>query len=546
MSEDWEGFSEARRPEREERRKRRRRRGGDISGSLDGGISFASGFPLDVAIAQGLSPNFAVGIGALTTAWSSGPLFDLRVGASTSTIHAVRGGYPDVVGIATALGIDPITGVGGGYISKWYDQSGNGKDYTQTTHANQPALWLILGKVFIAFNGVLAASVGLSSPSFLQNLGVLVNQSFSFLASIIGYSSTCAASGSDLRFSTVLGTGQGVGNSSFTQLDFADKYPGPSGSPPAASGTLAFIEDVPNAIALAGGNLAISDNPALFGATGAPGGTTMYFNSSSVSGAAFSAQASLVTVLGNEVAAGMGGLFNGRMKGLIATGTTFTAGSALALQNAFAGWSGITLSPAKHLNVVFDGASSSLGQGSDPSGGYLSVSGGGYGVCEVLKDQFGASNISWRNIAISGNTITNSKTNWDSGFGGAACYDASYSKNALFVGGEGIYLLVTNGNTGAQAYTAFLAYLTSVKSTRSWAQIAVTTYNTSSLGGEYDVLNAALLSGAQANGYVCIDMSKDALVGNIVAGYANADGHPTVKGSFRIAQFTAPFVQGLL
>lgn len=510
---------------------------GGASAPLTGGISFAGGYPLDSI--TGLAIKGAYGIGALTSSWKTGPLFDLVVAGVTTTIHATGPGYPDIKAIAGALGTLPFPGIGGGTISKWYDQSGNGADYVQATAGpSQPSLWLINGNIYIAFGGALSRTVGIQPP-FMTNSAVIANQAFGVFASVIDYTATGGASVSDVRYGTPWATGQSLGNPNLALIDLSS---GTSGGP-GATGTVGVMIDEPNSILAELANLSISNNPAIVSGSGSASASTFAFNSASASGPAFSNQASLISILGVDGA--QFGYFSGRMKGIIVTGATPTGAQTTALTNSLAAWSGVTLSPTKTNNIVFDGASSTIGQGSDPLNAYPTQSGGGYGVGEIAKDTFGATRNTWRNIAISGSSINDCADRFTSGFSGSAAYDNSYTRNILIVGGESAVDIILLGGTGTDAYNDFVAYLTAARAgSRAWSRIATWLFDPS-LGGassaQFLVFNNLMIANAAANGVDILNMTGDTRL--LAPPYSNSDGHPTVLGSEVLASYVNPYLQ---
>jgi hypothetical protein len=100
----------------------------------------------------------------------------------------------DLSGALDTTALLTFTGTGAldnGFVTKWYDQSGNGRDATQTTSANQPqivnsgSVILINAKPTINFNGILnslsASSLNLSN---LDKMDVFQTLSFNtYLAS---------------------------------------------------------------------------------------------------------------------------------------------------------------------------------------------------------------------------------------------------------------------------------------------------------------------------------------------------------------------------
>ena len=154
---------------------------------MTGGISFAGGYPLDSVSAT--YPG-AFGVGALTSTWKTGNLFDVITPGTGDvvTIKAIDPGYPDVRTLASVLGVNPRTGIGGAAVSKWYHQKG-GTDVTQTDTANgkRPMVWLIAGKVYIDFDGALNTAI---AHAFFNGTIAFNTQSVSMFAAINPFTSS--------------------------------------------------------------------------------------------------------------------------------------------------------------------------------------------------------------------------------------------------------------------------------------------------------------------------------------------------------------------
>jgi hypothetical protein len=510
-----------------------------VAGALTGGISFAGGYPLDAV--TGVNITVAAGIGALTAACANGPLFDLVVGGVTTTINGVGPGYPDVKAIAAACGISPTSGIGGGQISKWYDQSGNGNHLVQTTTGSpQPSLFLIKGKIYLGFGGCLTQgdSGGLTAPFFNSSVSVN-NQSFSFFAAINSYTSTNAASTNSAFYSAVLATTGGGA----TNIVLADQssYVNSLTVPPGGTGN-AFLADYTNAV-----SSKISPNigiqPTIISATGSGLGTTIATNNSASTGPAMVAGTPSPVTIGVDPGSAP---FAGRMQAVILSSSIFTTAQELAMRTALAAWSGVNLNinRANKLNVVIDGASSDEGQGSDPLGQYRVLSGGGYGYVEQLKDALSGHSVSWYNVAVSGNTIANCTTNYTSGFTPSTAFQPSSQQNIIIGPGSSLGpTLANNGGDGSAAYTDYVAWVTAVKN-NSWTAIATILYP-SGVNTGIDTFQNLLIANAATLGIHLIDMRSETRLVSIPI-YANPDSHPTVAGSALYVPYILAFLQQFL
>lgn len=72
-----------------------------------------------------------------------------RVSDNAEQDFGFVGGYVDSTAITNYIS----TGGGFGYITKWYDQSGNGNDAVQATNANQPLVGISGANISANFNG---------------------------------------------------------------------------------------------------------------------------------------------------------------------------------------------------------------------------------------------------------------------------------------------------------------------------------------------------------------------------------------------------------
>jgi hypothetical protein len=113
----------------------------------------------------------------------SGPV--VRVRRSSDNLEADFGVGQSGADWGTIAG---FIGSGSGFVSKWYDQSGNGRDVLQATAANQPQMSLLSnGRPGMPFNG---------TSQYLQSAAFTLVQpwSFNFIARTIAVPTTWAFS----------------------------------------------------------------------------------------------------------------------------------------------------------------------------------------------------------------------------------------------------------------------------------------------------------------------------------------------------------------
>lgn len=488
-----------------------------------GGISFAGGYPLDTVTATYTS---ACGVGALTSSWKTGNLFDVVVGGVTTTIKGVGAGYPDVVTLASALGIDPYTGIGGAAVPTCYDQSGHGLNWTQTdtTPGRRPMVWLIQGKVYLDFDGGL--NIGVAHAFFSNATIAINNQSVTTFVSMIPFSDSGEAQAGQLIYGTIVAAGLG---------DPAEMlFVGPSNTIGTGSQTsTAYVGygDKTNGIITAlqpGGGIQAQ----IYGiAAGASNVVTTQNNLTNTT-AAMAAGSHVGANFGNEATDSFP--LGGRVTSLMISSTVFNSTQITAFKTALAAWSGTNLNVNKSnaVNVVVDGASSDIGQGSVPGiVNYETISGGGYGYTEWLKDYYASigKQVSWHNFSVSGASIADRTADYTSGFVQNSSFQSGSAKNILIA--PGITILLTlqgNGFDGAAAYSAFLTWLSAAKSV-GWTRIACILYPDLVAPG-MSTYNSLMIANAASNGIDILD-GRSILLGLLQPGQENFDGHPTVPGS---------------
>lgn len=496
-----------------------------------GGISFVSGYPLDSV--TGVTITGAYGVGALKSGYS-GPLFDL---ASGTTISTTGPGYPNVTALATALGVDANTGIGGAQISKWYDQNGT-NHWVQATAARRPMVYLIKGKVYIGDGGILNG--GSLVQSFMTNGASLNNRSASIFASVIPFSSQNAGAVGQNLFSTIIGTGT-VGSALGTDMAFmASSALDATGTVQGANvytGVGDFTAGIQAPI-----NPYLGIQPQVLSFTGSASAISFGANNATGTGTALTAGSGNL-ILG-QASAGFYP-YSGRITSVIISSSIFTGPQVTAMKTSLGSWSvtNLNVNKTNALNIAVDGASSDVGQGAVPGNGYGTISGGGYGYVEQLKDDAIFSGVSWHNTAIPGATIANRTS--DMTFMMNTVYQAASTKN-VFIGPNisAVASIGTGGGApaGTAAYADFLTYLTGVK-TKSWTGIAcIIFYDAGDLGRQ--TFNNLMITNAVANGISIIDMRSQTQL--LSPPYANGDGHFTVLGDTLVASFVKPYLQTFL
>lgn len=494
-----------------------------------GGISFSGGYPLDSV--TGVTITGAYGIGALTASWKTGPLFDLDVDGVTTTIYGVGPGYPDVTAIAAACGVSS-SGIGGGTISKFYDQGGAGNDFVQasTSGGVRPQLWLINGKISLFWPSQLNVALGLGL-SRMTNTAAINNRSLSIFAVITPFTTV-----GNISLSGFFGTGT-FGSPSADDIGITSSVVAVT---PVYSGIGDFTSGVQRLI-----SPYIGIQPQVVGATSSDSGVTYFQNNSSGTGSALVAGTHSANILGALSGNNYG--WGGRLYAFLKLSSVFSDEQILTMKTALASWANVSLTTttANSLNVVVDGASSDIGQGSDPTGGYAVTGGGGYGYVEQLKDQLGPG-VSWHNFAQSGAPITSLTPNYNNGMV-QSTFQASSTSNILIAPGvSALAELIADGGNATTAFNNFQTWLTAAKSV-AWTRIAVIAYPDSATTG-MAAYNTSLFANAASLGYDVID-GRTALLPLVTPNnppYTTADGHPTVQGSAIYVGLIKPYLQQFL
>ena len=171
----------------------------------------------------------AYSLRALSSAWLAGDVVEVRRSSDSSTQSFTAGQVADGT-------LEAFCGAGDGFVSAWYDQSGQGNDATQATTTAQPQIVssgsLVTGGLVL--DGVddylgLSSSLGLTSgvSHFIVNTNQANNN-----AQIILDNRTASINGTSIRFSSanVLKLDWNASASSTTvpsglQLFYANKTP---------------------------------------------------------------------------------------------------------------------------------------------------------------------------------------------------------------------------------------------------------------------------------------------------------------------------------
>ena len=411
-----------------------------IGGQYTGGCAASRPLPLD---ATAISWTAAGGVCSLTTKWLNGkPLFDIIVGGNTYTIKSING-FPDVRRLAGLLGVSPTFGMAGAPISTLYDQSGNSNNFTQSTSANRPAVWLINGVVSIAFDGFLVDfGSGSNADKFLNFASIATNNRNTTAYAAIQASNGGATFGySTSDFPTLFNTGTSISHG--FALD----------SGPATAGTqVTWTAYSWSTLAASTPTLWPETQPAVIGVIAGSGGLTVTQNEESASSAALSADTATGGYLGAVPLVSLNGGFYGRMYSfMIAGATTATSGQQTTMRNALYALHGIA--KTQKYAILVDGASLDSGVGS------LIAGINGYGYVEQMLTQIHAP-VRMGNTGVQGATIANITGTVSA----SQCkfFSASYT-NILIGPSSAAGNSISGGETGAQAYVDLQSYLTAIK-----------------------------------------------------------------------------------
>lgn len=416
-----------------------------------GGFSFAGGYAADAV--SGVTYATVCGAVAVTQAKKNGPLFDVvNANGGITTIFGVGPGYPDVVALAYVLGVDPRTGIGGASISKCYDQK-NTNDWTQTTTgAIRPLVELIQGKVYFGFGGIIN---GIQQPPlaepFLSSAASINNRSFSAFISLIPYTSSNSGSSGNYLYSTAFGTRAGTPASTDVGLFSASSSAnGSTEATKAFVGVGDYTSGIQQTI-----SPYIGTQYQILSLLSGAASTTVQVNTTSASGSALVANAASTPLSFGQSADGITPL-SARGTVIMVPSSTLTGPQSTTINTVLASQTGAntTVNKANPVNIVIDGASADIGQGSVPGNSYKVTSGGGYGYGEMLKDSFLAQGkaVSWHNFAVSGATLAHRTVDYSNSYVQNSGYQASSSKNILIAPGiSGIASVISAVATAGSA-----------------------------------------------------------------------------------------------
>jgi hypothetical protein len=159
--------------------------GGGAAGARSGAQSGAAGAPGIIKVTQFVIPVTPV----LDTYSSALEAYSLRLLRTAYAGNAIRvrrssdnaeqnigfvNGYLDTSSLLT------FVGAGNGFITTWYDQSGNGRNVTQTTAGNQPRI--VTSGVLLTSNGKATISFGTTEDWWLNMNGLGFQSTISLFA----------------------------------------------------------------------------------------------------------------------------------------------------------------------------------------------------------------------------------------------------------------------------------------------------------------------------------------------------------------------------
>jgi hypothetical protein len=438
-------------------------------------------------------------------------------------------GVPDTKHLAQLLRMDPYFGIGGALCSKWYDQSGNGRDATQTG-ANKPGIWRINGKVYVGSGGVLTTNTQAMQTAqwFDVPSSVALNSNSFSLFAVTTPATTSNATSSVSKFNTIFDTSSASSNG-LLWAQVGTAFGGPSG----------FIIDLTTSISAGNSPPNLGIQRSVVSAFGTEMASEFWVNDVSATGKALPNTGYLGgRLLCNGSASGLFPQpFTGRLQAFMATGTKLSTTQKTAIRNALYRWGNVRSAAqgtTAKTNIVVDGASFDNGQGCDPSGLYGSQNGGGYGWVEMLKDALDERAIQWNLVAASGATIADRTAKYAAIT--APCFNPSAAKNILMGPNSAFGNSINSsigGRTGAQTYDDFQAWLTTVR-TQSWNHILCVLLSDGG-AGEFFAYNQLMKANAASNNIILVDMSRrKPWSGPPLTN--SFDGHPGIGGALSIKE----------
>lgn len=504
--------------------------------TLTGGLNLSGTLPMDAV--SGVTWEAAFGLGAVTSGWTSPGqnLFDISGG---TTIKTIVGGYPDIRALAAALGVSPVSGSGAALVTKWYDQSGNGRDATQTNNANRPWIGLVYGKLVFGFGGVMTkyidhpamADQWLDLPASL----VMNTQSLSVFSLVKPYTTTSRTASSVTNYFGAGTLSTIISNSGFGLYAPSSFFAG-------APGSLAHLYDLSNFENYGNDppNVGIQ-NQVVYGIL-EPSGGKYGANGITQTGAAITA----ATPTGGRIGASVGGFgdssFGGRMYAVLISSTIFSGAQETAVKNALYNMRQIPTS-SMIAGVTIDGASLDQGQGGVPGTLYTGEqNGGGFGWPEFLMDDLSSYPINWNNVAGSGFRIDQG-TDFYTSIGNRTLFNPALPKNILIGPNSQYGNSLSQGRTIAQVKTDFSAYMAAVQAD-AWTKIATVVFPETDDGSDPNgqEYTSWVIAGAAAGGYEVLQAPF-----NFFNDPSNLNGdHLSIVGYRRMATAFEPQLRGWL
>lgn len=502
-----------------------------------GGCNPSRPLPLD---ATSISWGGAYGVCSLTTKWLNGrPLFDIVVGGNTYTIKSVNG-FPDVRKLAGLLGVSTNFGTAGAAVSTWYDQSGNANNCTQSTSANRFAVWLINGRVSMAFDGFLVDyGSGSNADKYctISNGLATNNQNTTVYAALQPVSSGAAfgygvndlsdvfALGNDGTSGFGLGGAGGTSKTLWQSTSLQGAYP--------ASASTLWLETQPSVIGVISGSssLTITQNEEI------SSGLTAVLSGTASGG-----------TIGAFPFFSFNGGYYGRMYSLMVAGAAnATSGQQTSMRSALYALHGISKATAKYA-ILIDGASLDVGTGA------LIAGINGYGWAEQMLSQIPYP-IRMGNTAVYGATIAN----LNSTIATSQCnFFQSGPKNILFFPQAAAGNSISGGETGAQAYADLQTGLTAYKACANPpSTIYVSLFGTVATG-EYANYNALVIANAASLGIIPFSNASDCAMNAIIDGFVTSNAqyfnqtpswlvnHPRIIGYQNFAMCGLAVLQSLI
>jgi hypothetical protein len=406
---------------------------------LTGGCNASRPLPMDVTT---IDWSGAYGVCSLTAKWLSGKLFDIIVDGHTYTIKAIKG-FPDVRKLARLLGVSPMLGTAGAPLSKWYDESVHGNDCSSPSGA-RPSIWLINGKVSVAFDGFLVDEASGSNADSYCALpsGVVTNNQATTVYAAVQMVSGGATYGYTTRyFPTLFSAGD-------TEAHGFIFNAGPPSEGSAISWTAsARINDTTTTP-----TLWPETQPVVIGMIAGSDAFSVTQNEESASSSALPVDTATGGYIGATPFSINGGFYGRMYTFMVAGATAASSAQQTVMRNALYSLHQIAKRKPKYA-ILVDGASVDVGLGSRIG----NVN--GYGWVEQMLAQI-PTPIRMGNTAVSGattaeitSTISKSQCNFfKSGYTNILIGPSAAAGNSIIA-----------GKTGAQAYSDLQTYVTDMR-----------------------------------------------------------------------------------